>query len=719
MTADRSPASDQLARALDAAVYASLRPVLISLTVLFCLFAVAHPLVLPAAAALPMMVLAGASSIVLLVLYGLLHAGRVPGERPTIYALLVAAVVLTNSLSHLYLVGDPQDTTNLLLFMVGAGFLLLSTRWLLACLAVTVGGWALVANAHPPFEPWSRFLFALTSACVLSILVHVVRLRTVLGFEQLRADLERLVTERTRTLASERNLLRTIVDNLPDGVFVKDTAGRYRLANAAHRRQLGLGSSEELAHRTVMELAPGEWARQETDEDRAVVAGAAPVLDREQTIQVGAEAVHLVTSKVPVSDPGGAVVGLVGVTRDVTAARQADDARRLLDQQLQETQKLESLGVLAGGIAHDFNNLLTGVLGNISLARLHLDDAVATAAHLDGVETSAMRAADLCQQMLAYAGKGRFHLQRLDLGALVTDMLPLLRLSVAKGVTLTVEIGPTLPAMWGDPTQMRQVVLNLVTNGSDAITGTGTIEIRVFAVPPHNGILAELVPPVEPDGTSDYLILEVSDTGCGMTAEMQARVFEPFYTTKFTGRGLGLAVVHGIVRGHGGGVRVESAPQLGSTFSAAFPSIDQPAEPLGRLAPSTDAWQGSGTVLIADDEDLVRDVAETMLRQMGFEVVAVGDGREAVRAFASAPERFALVLLDLTMPIMSGAEAFAAIRQIRPGVPVLVMSGYNEQDSPFQGGPAPPAFLHKPFTLLGLRDRLQEVLGPVPGRHGE
>ena len=548
----------------------------------------------------------------------------------------------------------------------------------------------------------------------MSLLVHIVRLKTVLGFEQLRAELERLVTERTRTLASERNLLRTLVDNLPDGVFVKDTAGRYRLANAAHRRQLGLGSAEELAHRTVVDLAPGDWARREAEEDRVVVETRAPLLDREQTIQVGAETVRLVTSKVPVADPGGAVVGLVGMTRDVTAARDAEEARRLLDQQLLETQKLESLGVLAGGIAHDFNNLLTGVLGNISLARLQLDNPDATASHLDGIETSAMRAADLCQQMLAYAGKGRFHLQRLDLGALVTDMLPLLRLSVAKGVSLRVELTPNLPAMWGDPTQMRQVVLNLVMNGSDAIGGTGTIEIRVFVVPPEAGMLGELMPPIEPEGEAGYLVLEISDSGCGMTAEMQARVFEPFYTTKFTGRGLGLAVVHGIVRGHRGGVRVESAPQLGSTFSVALPAITQPAEPLSRLSPSSDAWQGSGHVLVADDEDLVRDVADTMLRQLGFEVVAVENGREALRAFALEPDRFDLVLLDLTMPVMTGTEALAAIRQIRPAVPILVMSGYNEQDTPVTGGQPATAFLHKPFSMLILRDRLQAILGPVP-----
>ena len=589
MTAERSPASDQLARALDRAVYASLRPVLVSLAVLFCLFAIAHPLVLPAGAAMPMMVLAGSSSVIFLVLYGLLQAGRLPGERPAIYAVMVAAVVLTNSLVHLHLVGDPRDTTNLLLFMVGAGFLLLSTR-----VAARLPG-----RSPSPAGSWSRtsirrssrgrrFLFALVSAAVLSLLVHIVRLKTVLGFEQLRAELERLVAERTRTLASERNLLRTLVDNLPDGVFVKDTAGRYRLANAAHRRQLGLGIERGAGAPHRRRPGAGRRGRErEAEEDRAGHRDRARRSSIASTRSRSASRrVRLVTSKVPVSEPGGVVVGLVGVTRDVTAAREAEEARRLLDQQLQETQKLESLGVLAGGIAHDFNNLLTGVLGNISLARLQLDNPEATSSHLDGIETSAMRAADLCQQMLAYAGKGRFHEQRLDLGALVTDMLPLLRLSVAKGVSLRVDIAPGLPAMWGDPTQMRQVVLNLVTNGSDAIGGTGTIEIRVFVVGSDAAVLGELVPPIDPESASDYLVLEISDTGCGMTPEMQARVFEPFYTTKFTGRGLGLAVVHGIVRGHRGGVRVESAPQLGSTFSVALPAIAQPAEPLTRLAPS-------------------------------------------------------------------------------------------------------------------------------------
>jgi CheY-like chemotaxis protein len=225
-------------------------------------------------------------------------------------------------------------------------------------------------------------------------------------------------------------------------------------------------------------------------------------------------------------------------------------------------------------------------------------------------------------------------------------------------------------------------------------------------------MLSEVVPPVDPDAAAAFVVLEISDTGCGMTPEMQARVFEPFYTTKFTGRGLGLAVVHGIVRGHRGGVRVESAPQLGSTFSVALPAIAAPAEPLSRLAPATDTWKGTGMVLLADDEDVVREVAETMLRQIGFEVTAVSDGRAAVEAFAADPARFDLILLDLTMPIMTGAEALQAIRALRPDACVLMMSGYNElEPSPASDPENPTAFLHKPFSLLMLRERLQEVMG--------
>jgi CheY-like chemotaxis protein len=312
--------------------------------------------------------------------------------------------------------------------------------------------------------------------------------------------------------------------------------------------------------------------------------------------------------------------------------------------------------------------------------------------------------------MLAYAGKGRFHEQRLDLGALVTDMLPLLRLSVAKGVTLAVDVAPDLPAIWADPTQMRQVLLNLVINGSDAISGAGSVDIRLRAVERGAAILDDTLPVDASE--AGCLVLEVTDTGCGMSAEMQARVFEPFYTTKFTGRGLGLSVVHGIVRGHRGAVRVDSELQRGSRFTVALPAIPGPAEPLDRLVPAAAPWRGAGIALVADDEDLVRDVAVTMLRELGFETVAVDNGREALDAYAAEPSRFAMVLLDLTMPVMNGADALRGIRAIDPSARVLVMSGFDEEASADRFGSDPPtAFIHKPFTISTLRDSLRQLAG--------
>ncbi len=420
----------------------------------------------------------------------------------------------------------------------------------------------------------------------------------------------------------------------------------------------------------------------------------------------------------PVSEPGGGVVALVGVTRDVTTTREAEEARRLIDQQLQETQKLESLGVLAGGIAHDFNNLLTGVLGNISLARLQLDNPDATSSHLDGIETSAMRAADLCQQMLAYAGKGRFHEQRLDLGALITDMLPLLKLSVAKGVSLRVDIGPGLPAMYGDPTQMRQVVLNLVTNASDAIAGTGTIEIRLFVVESDASMLGELVPPIEPGrrvglpGPRDQrqrLRHDAGDAGPCVRALLHDQVHRP--RPRPGGRPRDRArPSRRRARRERAAARVDV---LGG--AAGHHPARRPAQPAGafdrRLAQHGRRpgrrRRGSGP------------------RRRGARCCARSGSRWSPSRTAAKPSRpsprtlrrFDLVLLDLTMPIMSGSEALQAIRQVRPDVPVLIMSGYNEQDTPAGGGgDQPAAFLHKPFSLLTLRDRLHEVLGSVSDR---
>ena len=440
---------------------------------------------------------------------------------------MVAALVLANSLVHLHLVGEPRDTTNLLLFMVGAGFLLLSTRWLLACLAVTLAGWVLVATAHPPFDPWGRFLFALVSASVLSLLVHIVRLRTVIGFEQLRADLEGLVTERTRTLASERNLCGRWSTTCPTACSSENTAGRYRLANAAHRRQLGLGTSEELAHRTVIDMAPGDWARREAEprtprghrerDTRSSIASS--------EIQLGIERVRIVTSKVRVSEPGGGVVGLVGVTRDVTTTGEAEKAAHR--KKLRETQKLESLGLLAGGIAHDFNNLLTGILGHANLARrVHVPSRSKPASSRSSSRRSAPPScAARCWPTPARAASR----SGTSISApRCTDHVADPRVDRADGPPRAADVdGPA--DVEGDLTQIRQIVMNLVLNGAEATEGkAGIIRVTTGVMDADAAYLASThLSPDLPEGR--YVFLEVADNGRGMSPDTLARIFDPFF----------------------------------------------------------------------------------------------------------------------------------------------------------------------------------------------
>ncbi len=394
------------------------------------------------------------------------------------------------------------------------------------------------------------------------------------------------------------------------------------------------------------------------------------------------------------------------------ATAEADRAR--IDARLQETQKLESLGVLAGGIAHDFNNLLTSILGNASLARLDLPPRSPVEHALEQIEQTSLRAADLCKQMLAYAGKGRFVVQPLDLTRLVHDTTHLLQVSISKKAVLRFDLTTGLPPVMADASQLRQIVMNLVINASEAIGDrSGIIAISTGLVRANRRYLAETqLAGNLPEG--DYVFLEVSDTGCGMTPELKARIFEPFFTTKFTGRGLGLAAVLGIVRGHRGALRIYSEPGRGSTFKLLLPiaagAVVEPP-PAHVLA---DGWRGTGRILLAEDEETVRTVVARVLENLGFTVTLAADGREAANLFEAQPDAFTLVVMDLTMPHLDGAEAFARMRRVRPDVRVLLMSGFSEHDATITfAGKGLAGFLQKPFELGHLRDKIRAVFERV------
>jgi PAS domain S-box-containing protein len=432
---------------------------------------------------------------------------------------------------------------------------------------------------------------------------------------------------------------------------------------------------------------------------------------------------HVVARGVPLLNDQGDIQEWVGACIDITERKQAEEERLVLERQLQQSQKLESLGVLAGGIAHDFNNILTGVLGNAELALAELSPSAPGRENLLEITQASHRAAALCRQMLAYSGRGQFAREPIDLNALVEDMLGLLKSAISKKALLNLNLEKDLPLLEGDSSQLGQVIMNLVINASEAIgdkDGVITIStgVRECSREYFRESYAHLDLPSGP-----YLTLEVSDTGCGMDQETKERLFEPFFTTKFTGRGLGLAAVLGIVRGHKGALKVYSEAGKGTTFKIRFPAGEAGEGALAReRAAEVSDWHGAGTVLLVDDEETIRTLGARMLSRLGFVVLTAGDGREALALYAQHRGEIVLVLLDLTMPFMDGEETFHELRALDPEVRVVMSSGYTEQDitSRFRDEGL-VGFLQKPYTIAHLTERLRAALegtAPAAGESG-
>jgi two-component system, cell cycle sensor histidine kinase and response regulator CckA len=403
---------------------------------------------------------------------------------------------------------------------------------------------------------------------------------------------------------------------------------------------------------------------------------------------------------------------IYGLVQDLTELRRAEEERRKLEQQVMQSQKLESLGVLAGGIAHDFNNLLTSILGNADLACSELAPTNPARPYLEDIEHVSRRAADLCKQMLAYSGKGRFVVQPISLNDVIREMGHLLSVSISKKVVIKYNFFADLPCVMADATQMRQVVMNLITNASEAIAeASGVVTLSTGVMDCDEAYLATVVDDQGSHPAGQYVTMEVSDTGCGMDPETLGRIFDPFFTTKFTGRGLGLAAVLGIVRGHKGALRVYSEKGHGTTFKILLPAYEQVAP---TVLPGTDderSWRGSGLVLLADDEDSIRSMGRRLLERAGFEVIVAADGREALDLFVSHRQRVRLVVLDMTMPHLDGEICYRELRRLDPAVKVIMTSGYNEQEviNRFVGkGLA--GFVQKPYKASDLLAVIRKVL---------
>ena len=397
---------------------------------------------------------------------------------------------------------------------------------------------------------------------------------------------------------------------------------------------------------------------------------------------------------------------ILSIDRDISERRQAEARRIALEQQAVQVQRFESLRVLAGGIAHDFNNMLQTMVGNAELALLDLPPDHPLRGTIGAITHEGRRAAALTQQLLAYAGSGHFVLRPLDLNALIDSQLPLFE-QAARPATLRVHMLPGIPSVSGDADQLRQALLNVVSNAADAVGEAGGTITLATAVRTLDGpfIAATYGGPTLSPG--NYVALSVADTGDGMDAGTLARAGEPFFSTKFPGRGMGLPTVVGIVRGHGGALHIQSSRGTGTTATLFLPPLPGAArEP----AHGTPAGEGR-TIMVVDDEDAVRTVTARMLQHSGHNVLPASDGHSAVALLRQHGPDIDAVLLDMTMPQMDGAQTLRALHALRPNLRVLLMSGYSEAEALREIGSQPTAgFLHKPFTLAALRAAVRTML---------
>ncbi len=394
----------------------------------------------------------------------------------------------------------------------------------------------------------------------------------------------------------------------------------------------------------------------------------------------------------------------VGVNLDITERKRAEENVR-------QSQKLESIGLLAGGIAHDFNNLLVGVIGNASLAEDMLPQGSPLAGILHGIIRSGEQAAHLTRQMLAYAGKGQFVLEEVDLTAMVRETTVLLQSSVSKKIAWHFDLSSAIPAVEADPSQMQQVFMNLALNAAEAIGDeAGVVSVATGEQEVSAAELGDELQgwPIQP---GHHVFLEVRDTGCGMSAEAMSRIYDPFFTTKFQGRGLGLAAVAGIVRSHKGAIRLVTASGSGSSFRVLFPAVGAPASRIHHKPRKKEDLAGQGAILLVDDEEVVRDLGKRSLERQGHRVVVAVDGPTAIEAVRSQRDRIQLVILDSGLPGMSGAETLAHLRELSPGLDVLISSGYSEDEAlrPF-GGARMSGFIQKPYLAQDLARAVKSAL---------
>jgi len=581
---------------------------------------------------------------------------------------------------------------------------LLAPRGFSAAQEMEFGGraWRLDFRTHSSFFlpmeaalPWMGAAVCLVIGSLLAGLLHSsTRTRT------LAEDLAQRMTEKSRRNEAR---LQAILRVMPDVLLVYDQDGRYLEVLTQERSRLW-ASPDRMLGRTADEVLPPATAALVLGTVRAVLRDR-----REHSVDYAMQTprgnLRFEARVIPMEEEFDERPCVLWAARDTTE-RDGQEAA------LRQSQKMESLGLLAGGIAHDFNNLLTAIQGHLSLGRMAVADARDPAPHLDHMERSIQLAADLARRLLAYSGRTALTVEALDLNALVRDMVTLLGVSHSKLVALEVDLEPGSAPFLGDRAQIQQLIMNLVTNASEAIgERPGRVGLRTRLNRLDAARLDQRMPS-QNLAPGLFVTLEVEDDGGGMPEEVLARIFDPFFTTKQAGRGLGLSAIRGILRTHHAGIEIASTMGEGTTIAMHFPAMEAPAAPLQELpAARPEPLPWSGTLLLAEDEPVIRELSGEMAERLGFQVLAAEDGAVAWALFQERREEIRVAVLDLTMPRLGGGEVYARIRRESPRLPILLCSGYSREAVPEAADPSEPrGFLQKPFTFAQFKAALGEVL---------
>ncbi len=535
------------------------------------------------------------------------------------------------------------------------------------------------------------------------------------------------ITERKlaeKALAESRDQLTDIIEFLPDATLAIDKEKRVIIWNRAIEEMTGISAVDMLGKSDYAYTIPfyGEARPLLMDlvfTDQKEIAALYPNITREGDTIVGEAyckslydnmGAWVFAKASPLHDQSGNIIGAIECIRDINEQKRKEEERRQLEQQFQHSQKLESLGVLSGGIAHDFNNILAIIVGYCALIKTNYNDAVA---YIPVIEKAAERAADLCRQMLTYAGRAHYAPTQVNMWLLVDEMVKMLRATIKQNAVVTLDPSPYIVFIEGDASQLRQIVMNLVINAAEAIGSTqGEVALSLTNKTILTGQTEkDHLGAAIPAGT--YVCLNVTDNGCGMDDETKQRIFEPFYTTKFTGRGLGMSAVLGIITAHNGALQLSSQLGAGSTFTIYLPfQLGNSAGAVSqRHITSPVKWQGNGTILLVDDEEDVRMITQKMLTKLGFTVIEAANGKEALALYRDNSAGISIVVTDIGMPVMDGYELFSELKRINQKLPIIISSGFAETVVTSRIARNDIAGLvSKPYKFDQMREMLRNIL---------